>query len=411
MNSRTFLLGVVFAIASRSATTPAVLDPSKLNPADVKKGVAVLEDGPDYLWAVDAETRPTLFVDGKAVSAMKQTRGKGPWVYRATLPTGTMHSFYYMIGGKKFGGMTDIPAFGPDSYSHPGVPQGRLSEPVVLMSKLYPGMKTEYRVYIPAQYDAATPAALMIWQDGHYHFERDGPLQIPPTGQPPSRLQNVIDNLTNRKEIPVAIYLLIDPGTVGATAMRSIQYDTVSDLYPRFLRDEILPDLYAKYNIRKDGYSHAIAGNSSGGICAFNAAWYMPELFSRVVARIPSFTSLQWKPGTQDGGNIYPFRVRREPKRNIRVWLQDGSEDMESPPGSWPLQSLQMANSLKIRGYDFHLTFGSGTHNHSQNNSEMPAVMKWIWRDYDAAKTDQAFEQDATEKAKPVFRVKIYNRD
>ncbi|MDP9169551.1 MAG: hypothetical protein M3N54_02940 [Acidobacteriota bacterium] len=140
--------------------------------------------------------------------------------------------------------MTDIPAFGPDSYSHPGVPRRKLSDPVVHMSRLYPGMKTEYRVYVPAQYDSTTPAALMIRQDGHYYFERDGPLRTPPAGQPPSRLQNVIDNLTNRKDIPVAIYLLIDPGTVGTTAMRSIQYDTVSDLYPRFLRDEILPRVF-----------------------------------------------------------------------------------------------------------------------------------------------------------------------
>ena len=282
---------------------------------------------------------------------------------------------------------------------------------MVHMSKLYEGMKSEYWVYVPAQYNPSTPAALMIWQDGHYHIERDGPLQVPPTGQPPSRLRNVIDNLTSRKEIPVAIYLLIDPGTVGATAMRSIQYDTVSDLYPRFLRDEILPEIYARYNIRKDSYSHAIAGNSSGGICAFNAAWYMPELFSRVLMRIPSFTSIQWKPGERDGGNIYPFRVRKEPKRNIRVWMQDGSEDMEQATGSWPLQSIQMANSLKIRGYDFHFTFGTGTHNHSQSNSEMPAALTWLWRDYDASRTEQSYEPDAAEKAKPVFRVKIYNRD
>ena len=411
MTKRTLFLGLALSLAAGlAAVPPVVLDASKLNPADVKKGVAVLEEGPNFLWAVDAEKRPTLFIDGNAVGPMKQARGKGPWIYTGKLQTGTMHSFYYMIDGKKFGGMTDIPAFGPDSYSQPGVPQGKLSETFVSLSKLYPGMKTEYRVYVPAEYNPATPAALMIWQDGHYHFERDGPLQIP-AGQPPSRLQNVIDNLTYRKEIPVAIYLLIDPGTVGTTAMRSIQYDTVSDLYPRFLKDEILPELYSKYNIRKDGYSHAIAGNSSGGICAFNAAWYMPELFTRVNARIPSFTALQWKPGVQDGGYIYPFLVRREPKRNIRVWLQDGSEDMETRPGSWPLQSIQMANSLKLSGYDFHFTFGSGTHNHSQNNSELPAVLKWLWRDYDPAKTEQKFEQDAAEKAKPVFRVKIYNRD
>ncbi|MDP9169552.1 MAG: hypothetical protein M3N54_02945 [Acidobacteriota bacterium] len=77
-----------------------MLDPSKLNPEDVKKGVAVLEDGPDYLWAVDAEARPTLFVDGIASGPMKQARGKGPWIYTGKLQTGTSHSFYYTIGGK-----------------------------------------------------------------------------------------------------------------------------------------------------------------------------------------------------------------------------------------------------------------------------------------------------------------------
>jgi enterochelin esterase-like enzyme len=407
MNTRMLLPALCLSFAAR----PAALDVSQLKAEDVKKGVAVLEDGPDFLWAFETDERPALFVDGRPMGPMKRGRANGPWTYSGKLLTGTSHSFYYMVDGRKTGGLTDVPAFGPDSYSQPGVPQGKLSKKMVHVSKLYEGMTSEYWIYVPAQYNPLTPAALMIWQDGHYHIERDGPLQVPPTGQPPSRLQNVIDNLTNRKQIPVAIYLMIDPGTVGTKAMRSIQYDTVSDLYPRFLRDEILPEIYSQYNIRKDSYSHAIAGNSSGGICAFNAAWYMPELFSRVLARIPSFTSIQWKPGEQDGGNIYPFRVRREPKRNIRVWMQDGSEDMEQATGSWPLQSIQMANSLKIRGYDFHFTFGTGTHNHAQSNSEMPSALAWLWRDYQPARTEQSYEMDAAEKAKPVFRVKIYNRD
>lgn len=399
------------AIACSMAATAAALDISQLRSEDVKKGVAVMGVGADFLWAFESEKRPTLFIDGTQAPAMKKSRANAPWTYTGKLKTGTSHSFYYIVDGKKVGGLADVPAFGPDSYAQPGVPQGKLFDKKSFTSKLYPGMTSDYWVYVPAEYEAGTPAALMIWQDGHYHIERDGLAQVPITGQPPSRLQNVIDNLTFRKQIPVAVYLLIDPGMVGTKAMRSIEYDTVSDLYPRFLRDEVLPEIYAQYNIRKDGYSHAIAGNSSGGICAFNAAWYMPELFSRVVARIPSFTAIQWKPDEQEGGNIYPFRVRREEKRNIRVWMQDGSEDMEAGSGSWPLQNLEMANSLKLKGYDFHFSFGTGTHNHAQNNSEMPEVLKWLWRDYDATKTSQTFEMDAEEKAKPFFRVKVYNRD
>ncbi len=394
-----------------AAASAAAPDISQLRTEDVKKGVAVAGNGSDFLWAFDSPKRPALFVDGQTVGPMKRGGANGPWIYSGKLKTGTSHSFYYMVDGKRVGGLTDVPAFGPDSYAQPGVPQGHLSEKMVHTSRIYEGMKSDYWVYVPAQYDPAKPAALMVWQDGHYHIERDGPMQAPPSGQPPSRLQNVIDNLTERKRIPVAIYLFIDPGTIDGKAMRSIQYDTVSDQYPRFLRDEVLPEIYSRYNIRRDSYSHAIAGNSSGGICAFNAAWYLPDLFSRVIARIPSFTAIQWKPGEQDGGNIYPFMVRKQPKRNVRVWMQDGSEDMEQANGSWPLQSLQMANSLKLRGYDFHFSFGTGTHNHAQNNSEMPEAMAWLWREYDAAKTEQTYEMEDAEKAKPVFRVKIYNRD
>jgi enterochelin esterase family protein len=407
LETRIVLLALTFAFAAR----PATLDVSQLRTEDVKKGVAVLGIGSDFLWAFESEKQPALFIDDQPAPAMTRTGPDAPWTYAGKLKTGTSHSFYYMVEGKRVGGLTDVPAFGPDSYTQPGVPQGKLSEKRTLTSKIYDGMASDYWVYVPAEYDPATPAALMIWQDGHYHIDRDGAAQVPISGQPPSRLQNVIDNLTYRKEIPVAIYLLIDPGTIGTKAMRSIEYDTVSDMYPRFLRDEVLPEIYRQYNIRRDGYSHAIAGNSSGGICAFNAAWYMPDLFSRVLARIPSFTAIQWKPGQQDGGNIYPFRVRKEEKRNIRVWMQDGSEDMEAGNGSWPLQNLEMANSLKLKGYDFHFSFGTGTHNHAQNNSEMPEVLAWLWRDYDPAKTQQTFEQDATEKAKPFFRVRVYNRD
>ena len=134
--------------------------------------------------------------------------------------------------------------------------------------------------------------------------------------------------------------------------MRSTLYDTVSDRYPRFLRDEILAEVGAKYNLRKDAYSHAITGLSSGGICSFNAAWQMPDLFSRVITWIGSFESIQWKedPAIPDGGQDYSDKVLREPHRNIRVWLQDGSNDLENPNyGDWPMANIRMANSLKTK--------------------------------------------------------------
>jgi enterochelin esterase family protein len=370
-----------------------------MRPADIAKGMAVIGEGPNFFFAVESPSQPELFVDDRSVAKLKHIGSGNLWFLETALETGRSHLFYYLVNGAKMGGRNDVPAFGPESYEKPGVPHGKISEKMVFHSQIYPGMECNYWVYTPAQYDPSKPAALMVWQDGQGVVAREG-----------TRAQIVFDNLTAEGKIPVIVHVLIQPGTVGSKAMRSIEYDSVNDVYPRFLRDEILPEVYKSYNIRKDGYSRAIAGGSSGGICAFNAAWQTPDQFTRVLSRIGSFTSIQWHPGELDGGNVYPFKIRKEPKRNIRVWLQDGSEDLENAFGSWPLQNLQMANSLKIREYDFHLSFGNGTHNGAHGNAELPAEMIWLWRDYDPAKTEQPFTMEDSERTKPFFRVRPYDR-
>ena len=174
----------------------------------------------------------------------------------------------------------------------------------------------------------------------------------------------------------------------------------------------MLAEVAAKFNIRKDGYSRAITGLSSGAICSFNAAWQMPDQFSRVVSWIGSFSAIQWKedPATPDGGQDYPDKILREPKRNIRVWLQDGSNDLELRYGSWALNNIRMANALKMTNYDFHFSFGSGSHHAGQGAVEFPDEMIWLWRDYDANQTGQTFAMDPAEKDKPPFRVSLSNR-
>lgn len=374
-------------------------DVNALPRAAMEKGEAWASQEGDFAFAVIAASEPKIVVDEGAPAAMKREGDR--WVYRTKLRTGTIHRFHYLVNGKPFGGRSDVPAYTRDHYAQPGVPQGQLSEKFVHTSKIYDGMTSDYWVYVPAQYDAARPTAVMVWQDGQGLVERNGG----------ARLQNVIDNLIHQKKMPVSIHVFIAPGRLGQRAMRSILYDTVTDRYARFIRDEVLEEVARKWNLRTDGYSRAIAGNSSGGICAFNAAWHMPRDFSRVLSRVGSFTSIQWKPGELDGGNVYPNKVRKEPKRNIRVWLQDGSEDLENAHGSWPLQNIQMANSLKLREYDFHLSWSFSSHNGAHGNAESPEALTWLWRGYDAAKTEETFAMDAAEKAKPFFRVKTLNRE
>ena len=428
------------AIAAEKMTAPQLIDLAKSNSAnlreaitatfdarDLKEGTAWTGHGPDFFFATQAPSQPSLVIDEAPGPAMQHLAGSDLWYAAARIePVGRLHSFHYMINGAAFGGKLDLPAFGPLSYLQPGVPSGTLSEKIEHTSKIYDGMKSESWIYVPAQYDPKTPAALMVFQDGGGYIQRDA---NNPT-------LNVLDNLIAEKKIPVMIAVFINPGDITDSpgtptynfvkaysdkwhrtlkdSMRSTLYDTVSDRYARFLRDEVLADVQSRYSIRKDAYNHAITGLSSGGICSFNAAWQMPDQFSRVISWIGSFTSIQWKedPGTPDGGQDYPEKVLREPRRNLRVWLQDGSEDQENDRyGSWPLANVRLANALKLKGYDFHFSFGKGTHNSGQGAAEFPEEMIWLWRDYDPARTEQTYEMEPSEKTRPPFRVAIANRN
>ncbi len=393
---------------------------------NLDSGTAWIGHGPDFFFAINAKSEPSLMIDDKPGPPMQQIAGSDLWYASAHIePVSRLHSFHYVIGGNNFGGSLDLPAYGPLSYLQPGVPSGKLSEKIVHTSKIYDGMKSDYWVYVPAQYDPKTPAAVMVFQDGGWYIDRAGNIPV----------LNAIDNLIAQKKIPAMICIFIDPGDITDSpgtptytfvkgysdkwhrtlkdSMRSTLYDTVSDRYARFLRDEILTEVGAKYNIRKDAYSHAITGLSSGGICSFNAAWQMPDLFSRVISWIGSFDSIQWKedPAVSDGGQDYPSKILHESNRNIRVWLQDGSGDLEIERyGSWPLANLRMANALKMKGYDFHFSFGKGTHNAGHGAAQFPEEMVWLWRDYDPGKTEQTYTMEPTEAAKPVFRVNVMNR-
>jgi enterochelin esterase-like enzyme len=401
--------------------------PGSLDAKNLKEGTAWAGHGPDFFFAIEAASQPALVIDGAPGQPMQTVTGSALWYAAARIEkVGKLHSFHYLIDGKEFGGRLDLPAFGPLSYLQPGVPSGTLSPKIVHTSKIYDGMKSDYWIYVPAQYDPKVPAAVMVFQDGGGYTDREGN----------NPALNVIDNLMAQKKIPVLIAVFINPGDISDSpgtptynfvkaysdkwsrtlkdSMRSTLYDTVSDRYVRYLRDEVLAEVGGKYNLRKDAYSRAITGLSSGGICSFNAAWQLPDQFSRVISWIGSFTSIQWKedPHVPDGGQDYAEKVLREPRRNLRVWLQDGSEDQENARyGSWPLANVRLANALKLKDYDFHFSFGKGTHNSGGGAAEFPEEMIWLWRDYDPAKTEQTYEIEPGEKAKPLFRVAVTNRE
>jgi enterochelin esterase-like enzyme len=399
MNAQTHPLETV--IEAARAKSPELKDLlAKISP-NLKNAGTALVWGQDFLFAVESGSEPAVSIDGQPPAAMARVPDSNIWYRLKKMRTGVTHSYEFEGEGKALFPRRDVAGYNPDSYPKSGVPKGTLSEKKTIASKIYEGSTADYWVYVSPGVDPSRPAPLMVWQDGQGLVNGD---------LSSLRLFTVTENLVAQKLIPPMIHVMISPGT--GPRMRSIQYDTVSDRFGRYLLEEVLPEVEKTYKLRADGYSRGIAGESSGGICSLNVAWHFPDKFSRVHSTIGSYTALQWHPEEHlDGGNVYPFLIRKEPRKNIRIWQSDGLEDIENQFGSWPLQAVQLANSLKMKGYDFHFRFGEAAHNSAQAAIDLPESLAWLWRDYDPAKTEQTYEMDPEERDKPLYRVRIVNRE
>ena len=166
----------------------------------------------------------------------------------------------------------------------------------------------------------------------------------------------------------------ITGGGSGKTGRRD-EYDSMGGLYALFLIEEILPQIENKYNITKDPDGRAVCGISSGGICAWTVAWERPDVFHKVLSHVGSFTNIR-------GGHVYPALIRRAEKKPIRVFLQDGANDLDNLHGNWPLSNKEMAASLKFAGYDYKFEFGDGGHGGKHGGAILPDSLRWLWRDY-----------------------------
>ena len=267
---------------------------------------------------------------------------------------------------------------GPDSQRKPGVPQGTVTRYEWTQSEIYPGTVREYWVYVPAQYDpnGDEPAAVMVFQDGH-NFAGDNTS---------FRANIVMDNLIAAGDMPVTIGIMIMPGHIGDTIPqgtgnkrnnRSVEYDTPDDTYTRFLLEEILAEVGKTYRLTDDPEMRGISGSSSGGICAFSACWHRPDAFRKCVSFIGSFTNIR-------GGHIYPALIRKTDPKPIRVFLQDGMNDLDNAHGNWWLGNQDMARALAFEGrYDYRFVAGDEGHNSKHGRAILPDALRWVWRGWD----------------------------
>ena len=260
---------------------------------------------------------------------------------------------------------------GPDSQRQPNVPAGQVTRHS-WTSRIFPGTTRDYWIYVPAQYKADKPACVMIFQDGAGMVSETGGFRVP----------IVFDNLIHKGGMPVTIGIFVNPGVLAALSPdqqprynRSFEYDALGDRYARFLIEEILPEVRKTYNLSKNPDDYAIGGSSSGAIAAYVAAWEHPEAFRRVLSFIGSFTNLR-------GGNILTSLARKTEPKPLRVFLQDGENDLNIYSGSWYRANQDLAMALEYAGYETKFVVGTEGHNGKHGSAILPDALRWLWHGY-----------------------------
>lgn len=266
-----------------------------------------------------------------------------------------------------------LPAVAQQANSGSGPLEGQLRSGVFDSSEVFPGTRRDYRLYIPSQYTGDSPAHLLVCMDGLNYAKLDGAFRTPA----------VLDELIAHGDIPTTIAVFVNPGTVPAKlpgaasrSNRSFEYDSLGGRYAEFLIEEFLPAVLGDLNVSARPQDRAVCGISSGGICAFTVAWERPDQFGKVISHIGSFTNIR-------GGWAYPGLVRKtkgSPKP-LKIYLQDGHEDLNNLHGNWPLGNQDLAAALQFAGYPYKLVMTEGGHSGKWAGQEFPDALRWIWDD------------------------------
>lgn len=277
----------------------------------------------------------------------------------------------------------------PEAYPKADAATGRVKRYADwAVTEVFSGTRRDLWIYTTPRFDeGAGGAALIVFNDGGGYLDRAGAV----------RAAAVLDTLANAGEIGRLVGVFVNPGIPAELApadmeapsamraamdQRSFEYDSVTGRYATFLETELLPFVAGEVGatLAADPRHRTICGISSGGICAFSAAWHRPDLFARVISHCGSFTAIK-------GGHNYPLLVRRTPRKPIRVFLQSGTSDADIVIGSWPLANQTMAAALKFAGYDMRFEFGDGGHNLRHGGALFADTLRWLWRSEDAPAT------------------------
>ncbi|MGD1977973.1 MAG: SMP-30/gluconolactonase/LRE family protein [Akkermansiaceae bacterium] len=253
--------------------------------------------------------------------------------------------------------------------------KGKLTKHEFLNSKIFPGTHRYYWVYVPAEYDGSKAACLMVFQDGGGFVRNPGR---------PGFIPDAFDKLISEGKMPVTIGLFINPGVVPAPEgnenaqprfNRSFEYDGMGPNYANFLIEEMIPLVSKDYKISNNPDDRGLCGGSSGAIASFTAAWERPDHFRRVYSMIGTYVGLR-------GGNDYPTLIRKTEPKPLRIFLQDGSNDLNIYGGDWWMANQTVQRALEFAGYEHTHRWDEGGHSRKEGNKIMLEALTWLWKDH-----------------------------
>jgi enterochelin esterase-like enzyme len=266
----------------------------------------------------------------------------------------------------------------PEMSDQPNIPKGQILQFTMANTTTFADGPRKVAVYIPAGYVSGTEIPFMVAQDG-VGAQSGGSFGL-------DDLRPLMDNMIAAKRIPMMAGVFVDPG-----AMRSVEYDTVSDRYYQFVETELLPAAVTQakgknvtLNLTKDPQGRGSFGGSSGGAAAFTMGWFHPESYTRILTISGSFLKLQSSTMYPNGCGDYAMTLipSTTPNVPLRVFLEAGDMDLGS--GKWRAANDAMDAALKAKGYHYRYVPAAGAMHEDDGarRQYLPSAMEWLWRGY-----------------------------
>ena len=76
-----------------------------------------------------------------------------------------------------------------------------------------------------------------------------------------------------------------------------------------------------------------------------------------------------------------PADATKDKPKPIKVYLQDGKDDLNNLHGNWPLANQDLAMALQFAGYTYRLEMTDGGHSGKRGGELLPDALRWLWDD------------------------------